>query len=105
MEINVNRISATPRSKYKKYYYGGGTTINSGGNATIDTSNFVWLNGRTSQLIEGNVGATGDVIAYQTEEHDITLPIASNDALGTIKIGSGLTISEDGTEAMVYGDR
>ena len=30
MEINVNRISATPRSKYKKYYYGGGTTINSG---------------------------------------------------------------------------
>lgn len=98
MEININRISATPRSKYKKYYYGGGgTTINSGGNATIDTSNFVWLTGRTSQLIEGNVGATGDVIAYQTEEHDITLPIASNDALGTIKIGSGLTISEDGT--------
>ena len=97
MEINVNRISATPRSKYKKYYYGGGgTTINSGGNATIDTSNFVWLNGRTSQLIEGNVGATGDVIAYQTEEHDITLPIASNDALGTIKVGSGLTITEEG---------
>ena len=98
MEINVNRISATPRSPYKKYYYGGGrTTINSGGNATIDTSNFVWLTGRTSQLIEGNVGATGDVIAYQTTEHDITLPIASTDALGTIKIGSGLTISEDGT--------
>ena len=96
MEININRISATPRSKYKKYYYGGGTTINSGGNATIDTSNFVWLTGRTSQLIEGNVGATGDVIAYQTEEHDITLPIASNDALGTIKVGSGLTINEEG---------
>ena len=97
MEINVNRISATPRSPYKKYYYGGRTTINSGGNATIDTSNFVWLTGRTSQLIEGNVGATGDVIAYQTTEHDITLPIASSDALGTIKIGSGLTITEDGT--------
>lgn len=97
MEINVNRISATPRSPYKKYYYGGGTTINSGGNATIDTSNFVWLNGRTSQTIEGNVGATGDVIAYQTTEHDITLPIASSDALGTIKVGSGLTITEDGT--------
>lgn len=98
MEINVNRISATPRSPYKKYYYGGGNaTINSGGNGTsIDTSNFVWLNGRTSQLISGNVGATGDVIAYQTEEHDITLPIASNDALGTIKVGSGLTINEEG---------
>ena len=98
MEINVSRISATPRSPYKKYYYGGGgTTINSGGNATIDTSNFVWLNGRTSQTISGNVGATGDVIAYQTEEHDITLPIASDSALGTIKVGSGLTITEDGT--------
>lgn len=97
MEINVNRISATPRSPYKKYYYGGGgTTINSGGNATIDTSNFVWLNGRTSQLISGNVGATGDVIAYQTTEHDITLPIASDLALGTIKVGSGLTITEEG---------
>lgn len=97
MEINVSKISATPRSPYKKYYYGGGNaTINSGGNATIDTSNFVWLNGRTSQTIEGNVGATGDVVAYQTAEHDITLPIASTDALGTIKVGSGLTITEEG---------
>lgn len=104
MEININRISATPRSKYKKYYYGGGNaTINSGGNATIDTSNFVWLNGRTSQLIEGNVGATGDIIAYQTTEHDITLPIASNDALGTIKVGSGLTITEEGVLSVTGG--
>lgn len=100
MEIISKRIDAKPRSKYirnsyvSSYYSGGG---NSGNGSTIDTSNFVWLNGRTSQLIEGNVGATGDVIAYQTTEHDITLPIASNDALGAIKIGSGLTITEDGT--------
>ena len=99
MEIINKRIDAKPRSKYIRNsyvssYYSGG---NSGNGSTIDTSNFVWLNGRTSQLIEGNVGATGDVIAYQTTEHDITLPIASNDALGTIKVGSGLTITEDGT--------
>ena len=100
MEIISKRIDAKPRSKYirnsyiSSYYSGGG---NGGNGATIDTSNFVWLNGRTSQLIEGNVGATGDVIAYQTEEHDITLPIASEGALGTIKVGSGLTITEDGT--------
>lgn len=99
MEIISKRIDAKPRSKYirnsyvSSYYSGGG---NGGNGTSIDTSNFVWLNGRTSQLIEGNVGATGDVIAYQTSEHDITLPIASNDALGTIKIGSGLTITEDG---------
>ena len=99
MEIISKRIDAKPRSKYIRNsyvssYYSGG---NSGNGTSIDTSNFVWLNGRTSQLIEGNVGATGDIIAYQTTEHDITLPIASNDALGTIKIGSGLTITEDGT--------
>lgn len=99
MEIISKRIDAKPRSKYIRNsyvssYYSGG---NSGNGTSIDTSNFVWLNGRTSQLISGNVGATGDIIAYQTSEHDITLPIASNDALGTIKIGSGLTITEDGT--------
>lgn len=98
MEIITKRIDAKPRSKYIRNsyissYYSGG---NSGNGSTIDTSNFVWLNGRTSQLISGNVGATGDIIAYQTSEHDITLPIASNDALGTIKIGSGLTITEEG---------
>lgn len=99
MEIVNKRIDAKPRSKYirnsyvSSYYSGGG---NGGNGTSIDTSNFVWLNGRTDQLISGNVGATGDVIAYQTAEHDITLPIASNDALGTIKVGSGLTITEEG---------
>ena len=98
MEIINKRIDAKPRSKYIRNsyissYYSGG---NGGNGTSIDTSNFVWLMGRTSQLIEGNVGATGDIIAYQTEEHDITLPIASTDALGTIKVGSGLTINEEG---------
>ena len=98
MEIITKRIDAKPRSKYIRNsyvssYYSGG---NSGNGSTIDTSNFVWLNGRTSQTISGNVGATGDIIAYQTTEHDITLPIASSDALGTIKVGSGLTITEEG---------
>ena len=98
MEIISKRIDAKPRSKYIRNsyvssYYSGG---NGGNGTSIDTSNFVWLNGRTDQLISGNVGATGDVIAYQTSEHDITLPIASTDALGAIKIGSGLTINEEG---------
>lgn len=98
MEVINKRIDAKPRSKYIRNsyissYYSGG---NSGNSTSIDTSNFVWLNGRTSQTIEGNVGATGDVIAYQTTEHDITLPIASDSALGTIKVGSGLTITEEG---------
>lgn len=98
MDIVSNRISATPRSKYHKYNYGSSTTnVSGGGSANIDTSNFVKLKGQTSQTIEGNVLATGDMVAYATTDYDITLPIASADALGTIKVGNGLVISEDGT--------
>ena len=100
MDINSNRISATPRSKYKKYYGGGGIINNSssgGSGSTVDLSNYVKKTGETSQTIQGNVLATGDLVAYATSEHDITLPIASNDALGVIKVGSGLTVSDDGT--------
>ena len=99
MDIVSNRISATPRSKYHKYNYGSSTTniSSGGGSASIDTSNFVKLRGQTSQTIEGNVLSTGDIVAYATTDHDITLPIASADALGTIKVGNGLVVSEDGT--------
>lgn len=97
MDIVSNRISATPRSKYHKYGYGSSSTTTVSGGGNIDTSNFVKLRGQTSQTIEGNVLSTGDIVAYATSEHDITLPIASKDALGTIKIGNGLAIAEDGT--------
>lgn len=98
MNINSKRISATPRSKYKKYYGSGGTSNNSSSSVQpIDVTNFVKLKGQTSQTIEGNVLATGDLVAYATGEHDIVLPIASSDELGTIKVGDGLIISEDGT--------
>ena len=106
MEIISKRIDAKPRSKYirnsyvSSYYSGGG---NSGNGSTIDTSNFVWLNGRTSQLISGNVGATGDVIAYATGNHDISYPIASEGALGCIMVGDGLTITEEGVLSVTGG--
>lgn len=101
MDITSNRIPATPRSKYARYGYGSNniSVSGGGGNANIDTSNFVKLKGQTSQSIEGTVAATGDIIAYQTnpEAGDFQFPIASTDALGTIKVGSGLKINEDGT--------
>ena len=100
MDITSNRIPATPRSKYARYGYGSNniSVSGGGGNANIDTSNFVKLKGQTSQSIEGAVAATGDIIAYQTnpEAGDFQFPIASTDALGTIKVGSGLKINEDG---------
>ena len=102
MEIVNTRISATPRSKYVKY----GVSSSVGGSsvvASIDTSNFVRLTGATEQIVSGNLGATGDIIAYQTSTADITLPIASSDALGCIKIGEGLSITEDGTVSVTGG--
>lgn len=102
MEIVNTRISATPRSKYVKY----GVSSSSGAsstNASIDTSNFVKLTGATEQTVSGNLGATGDIIAYQTSTADIALPIASSDALGTIKVGEGLSITEDGTVSVTGG--
>lgn len=98
MDIISNRIPATPRSKYARYNTGSSYSLNSGG-TNIDTSNFVKLKGQISQIIDGSVGATGDIVAYQTnpEAGDFKLPIASTNALGCIKIGNNLSIREDGT--------
>lgn len=101
MDITSNRIPATPRSKYARYGYGSNniSVSGGGGNTNIDTSNFVKLKGQTSQTIEGAVAATRDIVAYQInpEAGDFQFPIASVDALGTIKVGNGLKINEDGT--------
>lgn len=45
----------------------------------------------------GNVKASGDVVAYATGSGDIVLPIAGTNSLGAVKIGSGISISADGT--------
>lgn len=97
MDIISNRIPATPRSKYARYNTGASYSLDGGG-ANIDTSNFVKLKGQISQIIDGSVGATGDIVAYQTnpEAGDFKLPIASTDALGCVRIGENLTITEDG---------
>ena len=46
---------------------------------------------------DGNVRASGDVVAYATGSGDIVLPIAGTNSLGAVKIGSGISISADGT--------
>ena len=48
-------------------------------------------------LFSGNVAAEGDVVAYATGSGDIVLPIAGTNSLGAVKIGSGISISADGT--------
>lgn len=98
MEITSNRITATPRSKYHKYGIATSNGIsNSSASANLDVSNFVKKTGETEQTIEGNVLATGDIIAYSTGQSVENYPIASNGALGMIKVGENLTITDDGT--------
>ena len=48
-------------------------------------------------FFEGNAKASGDVVAYATGSGDIVLPIAGANALGAVKIGSGISVSSDGT--------
>ena len=48
-------------------------------------------------IFSGNVKAGGDVVAYATGSGDIVLPIAGTNSLGAVKIGSGISISSDGT--------
>lgn len=48
-------------------------------------------------IFSGNVKAGGDVVAYATGSGDIILPIASTNSLGAVKIGSGISVSSDGT--------
>lgn len=50
-----------------------------------------------NSVFEGNVKANGDVVAYTTGSGDIVLPIAGTNALGAVKIGSGISVSSDGT--------
>lgn len=51
----------------------------------------------STSIFEGNVRASGDVVAYATGSGDIVLPIAGTNSLGAVKIGSGISVSSDGT--------
>lgn len=57
----------------------------------------------TNSLFNGNVRADGDVVAYQTGTWDIVRPIAGKDALGMIKVGSGLSIDVNGVLSSTGG--
>lgn len=54
-------------------------------------------------IFSGNVKANGDVVAYQSGTWDIVKPIAGKDALGMIKVGSGLSIDASGVLSSTGG--
>ena len=73
------------------------------GNSTADytsrliTTSSDTLNCTSNFTSSKNIRATGDVVAYATGSGDIVLPIAGANTLGAVKIGSGISVSSDGT--------
>lgn len=95
--FRVMEQSSDKKALWFQYGKSGDSTYNiniSGYNNTRLSS--MTLNASTVK-VEGNVRATGDVVAYTTGSGDIVLPIAGANALGAVKIGSGISISADGT--------
>lgn len=109
--VILNKFPANPRSKRRLVSQGFFGSESSSGGSNIGGSYFsgywdlITTNAAGDVLEEGegyirtkySAVSEKDVIAYATGNHDIILPIASADALGTIKIGNGLKINEDGT--------
>lgn len=109
--VILNKFPANPRSKRRLASQGFFGSESSSGGSNIGGSSFsgywdlITTNAAGDVLEEGegyirtkySAVSEKDVIAYATGNHDIILPIASADALGTIKIGNGLKINEDGT--------
>jgi hypothetical protein len=79
------------------------------GNSTSDytsrliTTSSDTLNCTSNFTSSKNIRATGDVVAYQSGTWDIVKPIAGKDALGMIKVGSGLSIDASGVLSSTGG--
>ena len=56
-----------------------------------------YMNSYGDMIGNKNLRMSGDVVAYATGSGDIVLPIAGTNSLGAVKIGSGISISADGT--------
>jgi len=104
MNIATNRIPATPRNKrLKNYLYNSNVSIAGSGGGGSSITNYVRLTGMTEQIIEGSVGATADIVAYEISDWEEKFPIASDILLGCIKVGNGLSITVDGKLSVTGG--
>lgn len=102
IHLNSDKTFDVAKDKSAQWVrFSGGNSINgmTGTNAVLsnlylnykDASHYVKVDA------SDNVLATGDVVAYATGSGDIVLPIASTNSLGAVKIGSGISVSSDGT--------
>lgn len=104
--IVSTRIPATPRNKRLKQYsntvIGGGGS--GGGSTSVDLSGYLKLSGEESQTVEGSILATGDLVAYAKDAtYTPSWPIATDQLLGMVKIGSGISVTSDGTISSTGG--
>ena len=92
--IGKGYIELNYTSPYIDFHHGNSTSDYT--SRLITTSNDT-LNCTSNFTSSKNIRATGDVVAYSTGSGDIVLPIASTNSLGAVKIGSGISVSSDGT--------
>ena len=62
-----------------------------------------YMNSYGDMIGNKNLRMNGDVVAYAAGNYDIVRPIAGKDALGMIKVGSGLSIDENGVLSSTGG--
>ena len=108
IHLNSDKTFDVAKDKSAQWVrFSGGNSINgmTGTNAVLsslylnykDASHYVKVDAND------NVLATGDVVAYQSGTWDIVRPIAGKDALGMIKVGSGLSIDANGVLSSTGG--
>ena len=97
---------ATSDTGFRIYIADDGQSILEVDQVVFRKGGYVKLKGETEQIVEGILGATGDIIAYASSDEnvDITSPIASDTLLGYVKVGNGLAIAEDGTLSVTISE-
>lgn len=102
IHLNSDKTFDVAKDKSAQWVrFSGGNSINgmTGTNAVLSNLylNYKDDNHYVKVDASDNVLATGDIVAYATGNYDIVSPIAGTGALGMVKIGSGISISADGT--------
>ena len=74
-----------------------GGTIYIRPNGSSSTAGELRIDNTGTAFVSSNVRASGDVVAYATSDHDISLPVATKTSLGVVKVGDNINVASDGT--------
>lgn len=98
-------ILVTKNKSAEGIKFSGGNSINGVYGSAINNLYLNYTDTTHNVKIDANhnIFANGDVVAYQSGTWDIVRPIAGKDALGMIKVGSGLSIDANGVLSSTGG--